>query len=274
MSTAAEVPVGRRQRGFVAVVTALVVAAPLAGLWWMDRATVDAAVREVGGRFHTAEDTGTWIDLSNSRVDDAWLNAQRENIKGLKSVVLSLEDVRITGAGLAAVAGMQNVVRLDLAGTRLADADMQQLASMEKLQVLNIGRTGASDAGLKVLARLPRLETLTIDRTQATPQGAAALARCAKLRGLTLLDADAQSVTAVQGLRLLGLQLRGEGLDASCLPVLTQFTGLMNLTLYDSRFSDAELEGLRQALPDCTVDQVDYSTVEESIAAAWKQRGQ
>lgn len=275
MSTDADETGGYRRILFGSIVVVVVVLPMLFVWWWVKQLTADEAVREavqaVGGRFHAGADTGTWIDLSNSRVDDGWLEAQRDGLTRLHTIALDLRNSGVTGAGLAALDGIDTINNVELAGTVLTDTDGSHLSALPRLVTLNIAHTGISDAGLNVLVKLPMLNAVTIDRTQATPQGAASLAGCSQLRGVTLLDADAQCVSTLQGLRLFGLALRGESLDVSCLPALKQFAGLKSLTLYDSHFTDVELEVLRQSLSGCRVEQLDYATVEAAQAAAWKR---
>lgn len=75
--------------------------------------------------------------------------------------VLSLGDCPQVGSGaLGAVAGMTNLVALDLSGTAVDDAGLARLTGLAELTLLNLSRTRVTAAGLTRLAALPSLAQL------------------------------------------------------------------------------------------------------------------
>ena len=59
---------------------------------------------------------------------------------------------RRVGAGLAVIAGMKNLKRLNLANTAVTDAAADSLASLENLEYLNLVGTKVTDAAMPKLA--------------------------------------------------------------------------------------------------------------------------
>jgi hypothetical protein len=239
--------------------------------WWLSRPDLGEEVRSAGGRFHCEMDVGRFLlgrqPSANSYfvfrgegVDDGWLHAHREELARLEHLSLWLQTTRITGDGLAALRGMQNLHFLDLTGTPLEDADIAHIAAIPGVNQVYVARTGISDAALSGLSQIPNLSFVCIDATQATPQGIAGLAQCPKLQLVTVFDADNESVRQVSQLDgLWGLTLVGEDITAGCLPALKQMQGLKELSLYDSNLTMEELDDLQQALPGCTVQQMPYA---------------
>ena len=178
---------------------------------------------------------------------------------------------RITGDGLSALSGMQNLVTLELTGTQLEDADVSHLIALPNVQRLQIGRTGISDSALAGLSQMPTLRAVGIDSTQATPEGIAGLADCPRLDTVMLVDANDESVAQVsQLIGLFALILVGEDVTAASLPALKQMQGLRHLRLYDSDLSDAEILDLQQSLPGCTVQQLPREVVEQIEESQWE----
>jgi hypothetical protein len=192
-------------------------------------------------------------------VDDGWLHAHREELDRLEYLSLWLQETRVTGDGLSALRGMENLRFLDLTGTPLEDADIAHIAAIPGVNQVYVARTGISGAALSGLSQMPNLSFVCIDATQATPQGIAGLRKCPALQLVTVFDADDDSVRQVSQLDgLYGLTLVGEDITAACLPALKQMQGLKELSLYDSNLSRKELDELQQALPGCTLLQMPY----------------
>src|SRR5262249_33597255 len=135
---------------------------------------------------------------------------------------------------------------------------------------LYISRTGISDTAVAKLAASPCLGFLTIDRTQATETGIAGLAKCPVLAGLWIDDADNDCVVRLSKLpHLQHLYLRGRDVTADSLPVLKQLR-LDVLVLYDTSLNEADIAELKLALPNCTIQQMEYSTLEAMRDASWE----
>jgi len=112
---------------------------------------------------------------------------------------------------------------------------------------------------------------LCIDRTQATEAGIDGLKTCPVLKGLWIVDADDDCMARVATLsRLTSLTLQGKDLHLESLLQLKSLPSLETLSLYDTTFSDAELNQLRQALPGCSIQQVEWKKVRETREASWE----
>jgi len=202
---------------------------------------------------------GAMADLEALYIENASLLdiAAIEQIGRLLSLrELSLSRGTFCDADLTSLAALTNLTRLSLctsdniSGTfamcleRLAN--LQQLSPGENVTdegLLSISRLAAlerlilegpfSDAGLEHLNSLRQLSTLFITSDRITPKG---LAVVAELPELTTL-----------GLKITPLT------DAN-VPVLARCKPLTSLLLIHSDLTAAGLEQLRQALPDCEID--------------------
>lgn len=278
-----------RNRWLVFTGLLLVVVCGIAGaLKWLTHDEFRAEVQSVGGRYRSevVDSRSTafmkvlnrqsptvfhWIDLDGSEADDAWLRSHRDDILRQTHLFLFLRNSRITTKGLAALEGLDNLQGLDLTGTPLDDTAIDILATLPNAPQLYIGHTGISDSALAGLSRSPYLSFLCIDGAQATETGIAGLATCPHLNGVWIVDANDESVALLPSLvRLQYLHLQGDQLTADSLRLLKQLSGLQLLTLFDTTFSDDELAELQQALPQCTVQQLDAARLEEARESSWE----
>ena len=92
-----------------------------------------------------------WLDLGETAVTDAGL-AGLAAMKHLRR--LQLDHTAVTGAGLAHLAGLPQLESLNLVGTSLTDADVPALARLPRLRTLYVWNTAVSDDALAELARL------------------------------------------------------------------------------------------------------------------------
>jgi internalin A len=84
---------------------------------------------------------------------------------------LDISGARITPAGLKALTSLP-LERLSLWNcTRLDDSAAPEFAALSKLSILDLSYTSASDATLKSLAALPNLKLLYLTDTKVTPAG-------------------------------------------------------------------------------------------------------
>ncbi|MCI0355580.1 MAG: NAD-dependent epimerase/dehydratase family protein, partial [Acidobacteria bacterium] len=132
------------------------------------------------------------IDLSWTRVKDEAL----KELAGLKNLVyLNLGGTRVTDAGLKELAGLKNLEMLILGKSRVddwgqvTDAGLKELAGLKNLVFLDLSNTGlgVTDAGLKELACFENLATLNLDETAVTDAG---LKHLAGLKNLAALNLD------------------------------------------------------------------------------------
>jgi Leucine-rich repeat (LRR) protein len=109
--------------------------------------------------------------------------------------------IKVTDLGLARLAGLKNLRRLDVSGARITPAGLKPLhglplerlslwncaalddsaadvlANIPTLANLDLSYTGAGDVALRTLASLPRLRYLYLTDTKATPEGVDAFRR-------------------------------------------------------------------------------------------------
>jgi len=113
------------------------------------------------------------LDLSeNSQLDDRGLASLAE-MKQLTK--LNLWRVAMSDAGAAHLARLTNLRWLNLDNTQLTDEGLTHLSAMSQLTFLHLGSTAVSDDGLSQLVGLKKLKDLKITRTAVTEAGAAAL---------------------------------------------------------------------------------------------------
>ncbi|WP_138086749.1 c-type cytochrome domain-containing protein [Phragmitibacter flavus] len=91
---------------------------------------------------------------------------------GLTVVWADFARTKITDAGLAYVAGMDNLERLHLENTGITDEGLSHLGRLTKLEYLNLYGTKVTDAGLAKLANNKGLKKLFVWQTGVTPAGA------------------------------------------------------------------------------------------------------
>jgi len=266
---------------------AVLIVVGVASRWW-PRDSFVAEIERIGGRYRQQLIDGHfraflkvvhrqpltvyhWIDLEKSQADDAWLRAHREDIQKQSDLCLFIGTPRITTDGLAELRGLENIDVLDATGMPLEDSSVETFVSLPRLIQLYIAHTGISDKALAGLATSPHLVFLAIDRTQATEAGIDGLKTCPVLSGLWILDADDDCVARVATFgRLTSLTLQGKDLHLESLLQLKSLPSLETLSLYDTKLTDAELNQLRQALPGCTIQQLESKKIQEMREASWE----
>ena len=108
----------------------------------------------------------THLTVDNSNVTDeavraiAWLDTLE---------TLNLAGTQITDAALADIAKLQNLRFLSLNDTNVTDAGMAELVNMTSLLSLDIGDTSIGEAGVMQLAVLQNLQILTVDTRVSLP---------------------------------------------------------------------------------------------------------
>jgi len=90
---------------------------------------------------------------------------------------LDLGETAVTDAGLATVAAMRELRRLQLDRTAVTDAGLASVTPLSRLESLNLFGTAVTDDGLTALKALPRLRRLHVWQTRITPAAAEALAK-------------------------------------------------------------------------------------------------
>jgi internalin A len=137
------------------------------------------------------------LRLTGTGITDAGL----AHLAGLDELrLLQLDGTKITDAGLAHLRGrLPNLKALLLHGTAVTDAGLAHLRGM-RLRSLNLQETAVTDAGLEHLGGQTELVTLGLTKTRVTDAGLIHLRGMKKLQSLLVLK------TAVSSDGIAGLQ--------------------------------------------------------------------
>lgn len=199
------------------------------------------------------------LELSGCEVSDRAIRRLAE-FPWLESLVsCSLGD-----DGLKTLGTLTQLRELNLEGcTRITDGGLRHLTGLTRLRSLSLHHCGVSDAGVAHLAGLTALEEITLDGNRAiTDRGVATLAAMPALHTIGLLgcwrmtDLGVAALAGMPKLKHLSLN-RGSGF----LGRLIRKMGIVPNT-DESAFSQAAVDRLREAHPDCDVYQpIDWSKV-------------
>ena len=131
-----------------------------------------ALIEKAGGRVAAIAQNDPRLEvdfhLQGASVSDAALAA----VAGLKDVVqLNLGKTGITDAGLAQIKGMSSLTRLHLEQTKITDKGLANLKGLTNLEYLNLYGTEITDRGLEELAGLSKLKNLYVWQTKVTEAG-------------------------------------------------------------------------------------------------------
>ena len=124
------------------------------------------------------------IRLSRNQVSDAGLEVLSV-CSGLEELDLS-EDTLITDAGMAQVAKLTRLKKLNLWRVQISDDGVLRLAPLTKLEWLNLDNTKLSDAGLPALKEMTSLTFLHLGSTQITAAAAPLLFHLKSLKDLKI----------------------------------------------------------------------------------------
>ena len=158
----------------------------------------------------------------------------------LKSLRAILQTVRPTERGLAALATMPALERLELVGAGVTDAGLGHVGRMPALEKLRITDAPITDAGLAALAGVETLESLRVWRTRVGGAGFAPLAKLPRLRFLDVdfghrdhgLSGDRPSLAGIGHVTTLrGLSVAGWGLNPNDFGELVGLSALTSLTV-------------------------------------------
>ena len=186
----------------------------------------------------------------------------------------------VSNAGLAAVVKMQGIERLSLADSEVTDTGLRELVKLPALRVLDLSAADVDDSGLPALAALtelrelklnyarfgdkefPALKTLTkLERLELvrTRAGKVSMTVIAEMRGLRTLNLDYTSVddksfvglSGLRGMQQLSLDSANVGDEA--VPAILGMKGLRTLNLYHTQVTQAGVDRIKAALPECKV---------------------
>lgn len=173
------------------------------------------------------------IEISDDEIGDRAL-ACLPDLPALRRFEMSLRGA-ITGGGLAFLAGLSGLRRLELSDVELGQAGLQHLRGLTELRVLVLRDGALTDAGLASLAGLTELEELDLAANELTDRGLASLVGLRRLERLVLrynpeiAGAGLASLASLP--RLARLDLEGLSLEEEHLASLSQLSALRELDL-------------------------------------------
>lgn len=134
-------------------------------------------------------------------------------------VAFHLRGRSLTDEGLAQIAGLKNVVYLNLAKTKITGRGLVHLKGLTQLRILHLEMTNVDDAGIAHLAGLDNLEYLNLYLTKVTDKSLAHLKGMKKLKKLYVWQTKITD-SGVENLKKSLPQLKVvRGVDLSKLPV-------------------------------------------------------
>ena len=137
-----------------------------------------ATIKKNGGLvFPAAGEEGGWkveFHLTGRELRDEGL----AQVAALANIVrLNLRDTQVTSAGLVYLKGLTKLERLHLERTRVTDEGFVHLAGLVNLEYLNLYGTKITDKALAHLGGLKKLRQLYVWQTGVTDEGVARLAK-------------------------------------------------------------------------------------------------
>jgi hypothetical protein len=184
------------------------------------------------------------VVLAGTDADDGAL-VPLGNIATLKN--LDLRDCPVTNAGLAHLAGLENLAALRLSGksgkTTVDDDGMAHVAKLRSLRALMLDFLWVSEAGLETLLPLEKLEDLTLAQTLVGDEALPVIARFPALKRLRLAKTSVtgEGLAALEKLdRLADLDVSEcVSIDDAALEPIGRLTGLERLNLWRVPVGDA-----------------------------------
>ena len=148
------------------------------------------------------------------------------------------------------------VVSVDLASSKVKDSDLDHLKGLRELKYLGLACTQVTDAGVERLKEFTKLQELDLGATAVTDSGLRHLKGLAQLNYLGLVGDQItdDGLPRIEGLtRLMRLNLNDTKVSNAGLESLKRLTNLKELYLLGTQVTDAGVNGLHNALPNCTI---------------------
>jgi hypothetical protein len=224
---------------------------------WLRRVLGDEYFQEVRHVSLVYDDsTGTRYDNHDQSPCDDVL-ALLANQYGLRSLLM--HGAQATDEGLRHVGRMSGLEELYLwDATSVTDAGVARLANLGSLENIHIGKSNITDSSLVLLSGLPGMKTLSLQNNHFSDDGLARLKRKGRIKQLVIgigdnlvTDAGLAHLKGCRNLELLDLQnsrVTGRGLEQ-----LKGLTTLKQLWLSGTSVTDADVQCLREAIPNLKV---------------------
>jgi hypothetical protein len=207
-----------------------------------------------GGTAGLADTNSPPLVLSGDSVTDATLDSivQRGDLRRL-----TLTGTAVSDEGLKKLAGLKELRQLNLYSGVITDAGIAHLTALPKLEDFQLRASGVSDKSLRYLSQIKSLTRLEIwgnsgpgpymGRQLFTIEGVLQLKSLPQLRELTINSLDAPG-------GFLGLR---------------ELKGLSSLTVDFSNIKDEEVELLKAAMPNTSVDAIrEYYVLKPALPRA------
>jgi len=156
----------------------------------------------------------------------------------------------LTNADLKQIAALKNLTELDLFITPIGDAGVKELTACADLVELNLHSTEVTDAGLKHIRDIKKLHTLYIkvDGRKITDTGIKELASIDNLKTLHMTEARVFSAKVPMPAmeHLTTLYLMSNDVRDDRMKGIAGFKNLKELGFYDTNITDATLKELAQ----------------------------
>lgn len=229
------------------------------------------------------------LDLHSLDLRSSWVTA-----KGIEQIVESFPNLRHLNLGyvdlndlsLEKIAELENLESLEIDFTLVTDGGTKSFEKLEKLKRLSIKGTCINDKVLETIAKLPNVESLDLTKTLIGKNSIKTLSAMPNLTELKVgkrnfllslcreltatnknfnipqLLIDAKVVTAVDGERVLDMDLRNMRLTDDDLAVLQQFPHLQYLDLGRNQITNHGLEYVATLVDLVTLD-IGYNDIDD-----------
>ncbi len=170
------------------------------------------------------------------------------------SITLAFQGALTSDATLEALQDASGLISLEFSECPLTDGGLPYLRPLQKLQRLSISGSAITDEGLPALAGLVSLQTLSLYSTNVEGDGLGNLP--ASIIRLSVMSSKLTDRAATEVAKLTSLEeltLSSPLLSDQAIDSLASMSSLRKLRLGGESIGEAELERLRQALPDCEV---------------------
>jgi hypothetical protein len=130
-------------------------------------------LRELGARAGRIAANTNALEVDVTPIAEQFGDAELRAMTGLgpRLCWLRLSDSKLTDGGLAAVADLRALRRLDLSGTSITSAGITKLATLPELRHLDLHRTAVDDASIDALLQIPMLTQVNLWATRVTEAG-------------------------------------------------------------------------------------------------------
>lgn len=183
------------------------------------------------------------LSIDGAQLSDAGLEklAALTNLQSAAFFHLSFRMEGFTGKGFAAWRSMPKLEKLTVAGMTMGDEGFAAIGTLIGLTDLRVWHTCRTEASNAEIAKLPKLTSLRLG--QRLPQGP----------GTPTSLSDASLPTLAKILTLESLEIGEAAFTLEALGQLKALPNLKRLKIYNTSFTEADIEKLRQQLPDVEI---------------------